>query len=240
MFIWCPLGLIVNMLMSENNTYGLDNASGLAEVIALIDDTGIDTLNASPFVIAETAINQDAQVDLVLLAIGSNEQADYHLAQAREQLAKLGKMIVSAPLVNPDFTATPDAPKPDYTNQCIYIDLNKVLSFLELSEYFATIEMLCERQRVLESGSLAEKTLPRNRAANTATTLANPPVKLVSMDVDILGFRPSADKEWRLIQRRLPLKEHERIGLQELLTSPALLPTTPSSLASAPSDALKS
>ena len=231
------------MLMSKNNSYGLDYAIGLAEimaeVIALVDSLGVDALNAPPFVITETAIDQYAQVDLVLLAIGSNEQADYHLAQAREQLAKLGKMIVSAPLVNPDFTATPDAPKPDYTNQCVYIDLNKGLSFLELSEYFAAIEMLCERQRVLESGSLAEKTLPRNRAANTATTLANPPVKLVSMDIDILGFRPSADKEWRLIQRRLPLKEHERIGLQELLTSPSLLQTTPSSLASAPSDTLK-
>jgi len=64
-------------------------------------------------------------------------------------------------------------------------------------------------------------------------------VKLVSMDIDILGFRPSADKEWRLIQRRLPLKEHERIGLQELLTSPSLLPITSSSLASAPLDSLK-
>ncbi|CAM4000905.1 2-amino-4-hydroxy-6-hydroxymethyldihydropteridinediphosphokinase [Psychrobacter arenosus] len=226
--------------MSENNSYGLDYASSLAEVIALIDDTGINLLNTPPFVITETAINQEAQVDSVLLAIGSNEQADYHLAQAREQLAKLGKMIVSAPLVNPDFTATPDAPKPDYTNQCVYIELNKGLSFLELNDYFAAIETLCERQRVLESGSLAEKTLPRNRAANTATTLANPPVKLVSMDIDILGFRPLADEEWRLIQRRLPLKDHEKMGLQELLTSPSLLPTTLSSLASAPLDSLKS
>jgi 2-amino-4-hydroxy-6-hydroxymethyldihydropteridine diphosphokinase len=230
--------------MSENNSYGLDYAIGLAEimaeVIALIDDTGIDALNVPPFVIAETAIHKDAQVDLVLLAIGSNEQADYHLAQAREQLAKLGKMIVSAPLVNPDFTATPDAPKPDYTNQCVYIDLNKGLSFLELSEYFAAIETLCERQRVLDTRSLAENTVHKNSAANTATTLANPPVKLVSMDIDILGFRPSADEEWRLIQRRLPLKEHESIGLQELLTSPSLLPTTPSALASAPLDSLKS
>lgn len=226
--------------MSENNSYSSESVSGLAEVIALIDDTGVDALNAPPFIIAETAISQEAQLESVLLAIGSNEQADYHLVQAREQLAKLGKMLVSAPLVNPDFTATPDAPKPDYTNQCVYIELDKGLSFLELSEYFAAIETLCERQRVLKSGSLAENTVHKNRAANTATTLANPPVKLVSMDIDILGFRPSADEEWRLIQRRLPLKEHESIGLQELLTSPALLPTTPSSLASSPSDALKS
>ena len=230
--------------MSENNSYSLDYAIGLAEimaeVIALIDDTGVDALNASPFVIAETAINQDAQVDLVLLAIGSNEQADYHLAQAREQLAKLGKMIVSAPLVNPDFTATPDAPKPDYTNQCVYIELNKGLSFLELNDYFAAIETLCERQRVLDTGSLAEEALHKNSAANTATTLANPPVKLVSMDIDILGFRQSADEEWRLIQRRLPLKDHENIGLRELLTSPSLLPTTSTVLASALLDSLKS
>lgn len=229
--------------MSENNAYSLDDASGLAkviaEVIALTEVTDINPLNAPPFVITETAIDQDAPVDLVLLAIGSNEQADYHLAHAREQLAKLGKMIVSEPLVNPDFTATPDAPKPDYTNQCVYIELDRALSFLELTEYFAAIETLCERQRVLDTGSLAEEALHKNSAANTATALANASIKVVSMDIDILGFSQQVDGEWRFIQRRLPLKEHEKIGLQELLTSLSLLPITSSSLASAPLDSLK-
>jgi 2-amino-4-hydroxy-6-hydroxymethyldihydropteridine diphosphokinase len=204
-----------------------------------MDAASLELLAGSELVVADTVIDKDTEIAAVLLAIGSNEQADYHLAQAREQLAKLGKMIVSEPLVNPDFTATPEVPKPDYTNQCVYIELDRALRIFELSEYFAAIETLCERQRELDIRSLAEETLYKNSAANTATALANASIKVVSMDIDILGFRQQVDGEWRLIQRRLPLKEHEKIGLQELLTSPSLLPITSSSLASAPLDSLK-
>lgn len=207
--------------MSENNPYGLDYVSNLsevmAEVIALMDDTSLDVLNVPPFVIAETDVDKDTQINVVLLAIGSNEQAAYHLANARGQLSKLGKMALSEPLVNPDFTATPESPKPDYTNQCVYIALDKALSFAELTEYFTAIETLCERKRSLDDEA----------ESITDRALLNPPVKLVSMDIDVLGFRQQADGEWRLIQRRLPLKTHEKIGLQQLLTSALVISSPP-------------
>lgn len=197
----------------------------LADCIAIAQSIQLEEQAPSVWSVDEHSVDKEIEVTELLLAIGSNDQADYHLAQAREQLARLGKMVISEPLVNPDFTATPDTPKPDYTNQCVYIDLNKVLSFLELSEYLGAIEVRCQRQRPPDTALVADGSKHKNHPS--AAALAVPAIKLVSLDIDILGFKRQADGQWRLIQRRLPLKQHERIGLQQLLHSPRLLLSEP-------------
>ena len=59
---------------------------------------------------------QAQMVMAVILALGSNHRAAEYLSRVREKLATLGKLECSAAFENPDFTATKEQPKPNYTN----------------------------------------------------------------------------------------------------------------------------
>ena len=109
---------------------------------------------------------QTHSVSAVLLALGSNYQAEKYLPRAREQLAALGEIQLSTAFQNPDFTATPELPKPDYTNQCVYLTLTSAMTLQQLQQTFKKIESDCGRQRCSES-------------------IKNP-IKKVAMDIDIL------------------------------------------------------
>ncbi|MGB5877736.1 MAG: hypothetical protein WBG84_10320, partial [Psychrobacter nivimaris] len=79
----------------------------------------------------------------VVLALGSNYQADKYLPLARQRLAALGAVQLSTAFQNPDFTATLDQPKPDYTNQCVHLVLTTPMRLQQLQKTFKTLEGDC-------------------------------------------------------------------------------------------------
>jgi len=133
-------------------------------------------------------------VTAVVLALGSNYQAEQHLATVHEKLAELGKVKLSTAFLNPDITATLAQPKPDYINQCAYLALNSLMTLQQLRQLFKQFENDCYRQRQVE---------------NTA-------IKQVTLDIDILLVRLEGDSEWRVMAERYPFKAHEMAGVVEL------------------------
>ena len=148
-------------------------------------------------------------VELVL-ALGSNYQADKYLPLARQRLAALGEVRLSTAFQNTDFTATTQLPKPDYTNQCVHLTLTTPISLQQLQQIFKNLEGDCHRCR---------QTKPNQ-------------VRQVTMDIDILMIK-MADKEnslsekstsklmpnWIVMADRYPFKAHEEAGIRELTIS---------------------
>ena len=163
---------------------------------------------------------QSQPVTAVVLALGSNYQAEKHLARVREKLAVLGEIQLSTAFQNPDFTATLEQPKPDYTNQCVYISLTSLIPLQQLQQTFKNFESECNRQRLTE---------------------AQTSIKQVTMDIDMLLIkldnkqnslsRNTASKkatskktaeslnQWIIMADRYPFKAHERAGIEELISS---------------------
>lgn len=138
---------------------------------------------------------QAQSVTAVILALGSNHQAEYYLARVRENLATLGKIQLSTAFQNPDFTATVSQPKPDYSNQGVYLMLTSPMSLRQLQKNFKQFESNCDRCR---------------QTAPTAT-------RQVTMDIDILLIKLSDAAEWIVMADRYPFKEHESAGVIELV-----------------------
>ena len=156
---------------------------------------------------------QTQSVTAVLLALGSNYQAEHYLPLVRKDLAALGEIQLSTAFENPDFTSTEAQPKPDYTNQCVYLRLTKPVTQQQLQQVFKDLEGDCHRQRLTE---------------------AETPIKKVTMDIDILLIETllievvsdknslSSNKEfeesnWIVMADRYPFKAHERAGVEELI-----------------------
>ena len=147
-------------------------------------------------------------VTAVLLALGSNHDADVHLPRVRESLAALGEIQLSTAFQNPDFTSTEVQPKPDYTNQCVHILLMSPMTLQQLQQIFKQFECDCNRQRLTETQA---------------------PIKKVTMDIDILlialdknnslsNHKDFKRSKWIIMADRYPFKAHERAGLEELTT----------------------
>ena len=151
---------------------------------------------------------QSQPVTAVLLALGSNHDADIHLPRVRESLAALGKIQLSTAFQNPDFTSTEAQPKPDYTNQCVHILLMSPMTLQQLQQIFKQFECDCNRQRLTETQA---------------------PIKKVTMDIDILLIQSAIDRnslsknnnikqsKWIIMADRYPFKVHEKAGIQELM-----------------------
>ena len=147
-------------------------------------------------------------VTAVLLALGSNHDADIHLPRVRENLAALGEIQLSTAFRNPDFTSTAAQPKPDYTNQCVHILLTSSVTLQQLQQIFKQFECDCNRQRLTETQA---------------------PIKKVTMDIDILLIQSAIDRnslsknnnikqsKWIIMADRYPFKAHERAGIEELM-----------------------
>ena len=144
-------------------------------------------------------------VGTVLLALGSNHQAEKHLLSVRKRLATLGKVEFSTAFQNPDFTATPELPKPDYNNQCVYLKLTLPLTLQQLQQIFKSFEDDCHRERLIESQIS---------------------IKQVTMDIDILliklvnninSLSNKNDSKWIIMANRYPFAAHEEAGLNELI-----------------------
>ena len=159
---------------------------------------------------------QTYSVTALLLALGSNYQAEKHLARVRETLADLGEIQLSTAFQNPDFTATPELPKPDYTNQCVYLALtSSAMTLQQLQQTFKKFESDCKRQRLTE-----------------AQTSIKRPIETVTMDIDILLIETAfnknslskkeiskSPKQWVIMADRYPFKAHERAGVEELISN---------------------
>ena len=143
----------------------------------------------------------------VVLALGSNYQAEKYLPIARESLAALGEIRLSTAFQNPDFTATLEQPKPDYTNQCVHLALSTPMSLQQLQQTFKALEGNCNRRRQTE---------PKQ-------------VRRVTMDIDILMIKLAtienslskyltckSKSDWIVMANRYPFKAHEIIGIEEL------------------------
>lgn len=159
---------------------------------------------------------QAQSVTAVLLALGSNYQAENYLPRVRESLATLGEMYLSTAFENPDFTSTKTQPKPDYTNQCVYLSLKPVMTLQQLQQVFKQFERDCGRQRSSESTKNS--------------------IKPVTMDIDILMIKPALNEnslskervsekqekwpeQWIVMADRYPFKAHERAGIEELIAN---------------------
>ena len=164
---------------------------------------------------------QTHSVTALLLALGSNYQAEKYLARVRETLGNLGEIQLSTAFQNPDFTATPELPKPDYTNQCIYLTLTSAMTLQQLQQTFKKFENDCNRQRLSDS-------------------IKNP-IEIVTMDIDILLIETvliktipnnnslsknktskeiaKSPKQWVIMADRYPFKAHERAGVEELISN---------------------
>ncbi len=146
-------------------------------------------------------------VELVL-ALGSNYQADKYLPLARQRLAALGEVRLSTAFQNPDFTATTQLPKPDYTNQCVHLTLTTPMSLQQLQQTFKTLEGDCNRCRQTEPNQ----------------------IRRVTIDIDILLIKLSKENnslskklvskpmsDWIIMADRYPFKAHEEAGVEELI-----------------------
>lgn len=178
----------------------------------LMMDKGLAELNLDGLKKYALEQLQTQSVSAVLLALGSNYRAEKHLPRVREKLAALGEIQLSTAFQNPDFTATLDQPKPDYTNQCVYLVLSAPINLQLLQQMFKNFERDCHRQRLTE----------------TQTT-----IKKVTIDIDILLIKTAINKnslsnsllsesiipEWVIMKDRFPFKIHEKAGIEELVGS---------------------
>ena len=130
----------------------------------------------------------------IVLALGSNYQAEHYLPQVHQQLATLGKITSSRALQNPDFTSTLQQPKPDYINQCVYLLLTVPMTLQQLQHTFKSFEKDCHRCR-------------------QTTPMA---IRQVTMDIDILLIRLNVKQEWIVMADRYPFKAHENVGIAAL------------------------
>lgn len=170
----------------------------------LMSNSGLADLQLDNLIKLAFVELQGQTISAVLLALGSNYQADYYLPHVRERLAELGEIALSSALKNPDITATAEQPKPDYINQSVYLALSESMTLGQLQQAFKRLEGQCGRQRLKENEEVA--------------------IKKVSMDIDILMVKlkdkqnslSNNKNKWVIVAERLPLAEHEKVGLKEL------------------------
>ena len=149
-----------------------------------------------------------------IVELGSNQEASYHLQQARTVLeAQASKAYWSTEFINPDYTATADNPKPDYTNQCGYLDLRvskqPTLSLGELVKASKVIE-----KQIQQDFYEAEK-INQLEVDELLQSIAEPKNRVVIIDIDILAIVTDSGKIIA-VEERYPFKHHEWVGLTEL------------------------
>lgn len=169
---------------------------------------------------------QAQMVTAVILALGSNHRAAAYLSRVREKLATLGKLECSAAFENLDFTATKEQPKPNYTNQCVYLELDSGISLQQLQQLFKSFEGECHRVR--ESASILPALSEGSLAQTELSQVVLPPSawRQVTMDIDILLIKSedneSNDSCWIIMADRYPFKAHENAGITALIAKDVL------------------
>ncbi|WP_296403008.1 hypothetical protein [Psychrobacter sp.] len=152
-----------------------------------------------------------------IVELGSNEQASYHLHKARDSIESIAYQAYwSTEFTNPDYTATPDKPKPDYTNQCGYLILNSLHNDQQnppsLGELVKSSKVI--EKQIQQDFYQAEK-INQLEINEIIQNLAQPKNRVVIIDIDILAIVTDSN-ELIAIKERYPLKHHEWVGLIEL------------------------
>ena len=177
-------------------------------------------------------LQQQSMMSVALLSLGSNHKAEMYLAYARDAFAKLGQICCSLAFENPDFTATAQQPKPDYTNQCVLLTLLTPMSTATFITKMAQIEKDCLRQRDLSPKSATPSEVERSTHATISTNVPiesitvpidsitssakTSPAKQVTLDIDILAIQPVQQDVWYRLIERYQFKAHEIVGIQAL------------------------
>ncbi|PNK59534.1 hypothetical protein [Psychrobacter sp. FDAARGOS_221] len=157
-----------------------------------------------------------------IVELGSNENANPHLAQARNQLSSLcDQRIWSTAFVNPDYTATIDNPKPDYTNQCGLLVMSEghqdVLGLIAATKDIERHikQGFFDSQPSTSIQTSTSRTKSFDSAAST-TTNVKPANRQVLIDIDVLALVTANGVI--AINERYPFKNHEWVGINELYT----------------------
>jgi len=143
----------------------------------------------------------------VVLALGSNYQADKYLPLAHKGLAALGNIRLSTAFQNPDFTATLAQPKPDYTNQCVHLALVTPINLQQLQQIFKNLEGDCNRCRQTEPNQVRQVTMDIDILM----------IKLVNIENSLSeNIKSEPISDWIVMADRYPFKAHEEAGVREL------------------------
>lgn len=209
--------------MSLNTIPNFQNSQGKSILISNRDElvsNASDLINTVPddlchiFVGIKSLIEIDSiPIEGMIVALGSNSKnASLSLRVAREELENVYQQAVwSSEFVNPDYTATIDNPRPDYTNQCGYL----LFSESNSTKFITDITQQC---KLIES---IVKTEAGNKATSIHTDgLDKPQYKIILIDIDVLAVKTSLGLI--AIKKRYPFRKHEWIGIEELLQKGAL------------------
>ena len=197
---------------SQDSAYGNESRSGfhISQCLALQQVLGVVPIG-------------------YVVELGSNVQAKHHLQQARAALeVQASSAHWSTELINPDYTATADNPKPPYTNQCGYLKLmhNPLdpLTLGELVDASKKIEKRIEHafynpqlpnQAKRSNQSMQQKQSKQWEKEGGVSSTADSTFKKVIIDIDILAILTESE-EIIALKERYPFKSHEWIGLTEL------------------------
>lgn len=154
----------------------------------------------------------------VLLSMGSNHHANTNLSSARAMLGKWGDAVFSHLLVNPDYTATPNNPKPDYTNQCAIITLHTPISLTAFNQYIKDFEY-CQQRHHTEHKQQGKVTIDIDVLAVKLALADNShkdPANVTATHFIATTDYKNAASDWLFIASRLPLKAYEQQGLHEI------------------------
>lgn len=132
----------------------------------------------------------DKQVSEIVIALGSNHDAEAAFACATDALSQLGKVMMSDIISGRDFTGRS---KRIYHNSCAYIVLTQTVNYTDIEIKLKTIERLCGRD-------------PAKKCAEYDYQVA--------MDLDILAV--CVDGKWQPSSARLPFKNYDLQGLRQV------------------------
>lgn len=183
---------------------------------------------------------QSQWLAVVILALGSNYRAEHYLARVHQLIASMGSVQLSTAFQNPDFTATPERSKPDYTNQCVCLHLSRPMRLSTLQQTLKRFEVNCDRQHysrhaptdirkvsmdidilMIKPSEIREDDKAEIEALNHTNMDANNKVtnnKVTSIDSKkIDASKDDFRNDWLVMADRYPFKAHEVIGIEELM-----------------------
>jgi len=154
-----------------------------------------------------------------IVELGSNQKAQHHLKLSRSALeAKAVSASWSTEYINPDYTATSENPKPDYTNQCGYLQLDPNHNHDDgktpqnLGELVKASKVL--EKQIQQDFHQAEQ-INQLDVDTLLKSIAEPKNRQVIIDIDILAIMTESDGIIAVAER-YPFKHHEWVGLIEL------------------------
>lgn len=155
-----------------------------------------------------------------IVELGSNQKAQHHLKLSRAALeAKAVSASWSTEYINPDYTATPENPKPDYTNQCGYLQLHLNHNHDDDGKTSQSLGELVKASKVLEKQIQQDfyqaEQIDKLDVDTLLKSIVGPKNRQVIIDIDILAIMTESEGIIAVAER-YPFKHHEWVGLIEL------------------------